>query len=156
MYFKLISYNVSPSNANFKGPIKQSLILLKDLVSCLFLVVFINIAFIWKQTTSLMSCNNKGSEHTDLFGLTCHHGMWKLARWLISKGEDHSIFFLSFFIKHSLIYTRFPITFIELSALTLGRPIRSVCSDYNDSLFTVRPDVKGITEHQVKKSLDQR
>ena len=46
MYFKLISYNFSPSNANSKGPIKQSLILLKDLVSCLFLVVFINIVFI--------------------------------------------------------------------------------------------------------------
>ena len=36
MYFKLISYNFSPSNANSKGPIKQSLILLKDLVSCVF------------------------------------------------------------------------------------------------------------------------
>ena len=46
MYFKLISYNFSPSNANSKGPIKQSLILLKDFVSCLFLVVFINIAFV--------------------------------------------------------------------------------------------------------------
>ena len=43
----------SPSNANSKGPIKQSLILLKDLVSCLFLVIFINIAFVWKQATSL-------------------------------------------------------------------------------------------------------
>ena len=48
MYFKLISsaYNFSPSNANSKVPIKQSLILLKDLVSCLFLAVFINIAFV--------------------------------------------------------------------------------------------------------------
>ena len=44
MHFKLISYNFSPFNANSKGHIKQSLILLKDLESCLFLVVFINIA----------------------------------------------------------------------------------------------------------------
>ena len=55
MYFKLISYNFSPSHANSKGPIKQSLILLKDLVSFFFLVVFINIAFVLKQATSLCS-----------------------------------------------------------------------------------------------------
>ena len=52
VYSKLISYNFPPSNSNSKVPIKQSWILLVDLASCFFLVVFIKIAFVWKQATS--------------------------------------------------------------------------------------------------------
>ena len=82
-------YNFLPSNSNSKVPIKQSWILLVDLASCFFLVVFIKIAFVWKQATSLVQNPPLDNSNIPLTLMSLHNAPTLLVGWPVSHQHKY-------------------------------------------------------------------